>query len=139
MRWKVWLFIFLTLDYIVCFYKSKEDPRTNLIAVTKVRGFPGGSDGEASARNVGDPSIPGPRRSPGEGNGNPLQYSCLENSLAWYRLQSMGLPMLIDSKKQIKCYLKFFLFISLTWFNKVDLIFSVWLLMTNVFLPTTFC
>ena len=38
--------------------------------------FPGGSDGVVSARNVGDPgSIPGLGRSPGEGNGNPLQYS----------------------------------------------------------------
>ena len=43
--------------------------------------FPGGSDGKASACNAGDPgSIPGSGRSPGEGNGNPLQYSCLENS-----------------------------------------------------------
>ena len=42
--------------------------------------FPGGSDGKASAYNVGDPgSIPAPGRSPGEGNGNPLQYTCLEN------------------------------------------------------------
>ena len=38
-----------------------------------------GSDGKASAYNMGDPgSIPGSGRSPGEGNGNPLQYSCLE-------------------------------------------------------------
>ena len=42
--------------------------------------FPGGSDGKASAYNAGDPgSIPGLGRSPGEGNNNPLQYSCLEN------------------------------------------------------------
>ena len=41
---------------------------------------PGGSEGKASACNVGDPgSIPGLGRFPGEGNGNPLQYSCLEN------------------------------------------------------------
>ena len=40
--------------------------------------FPGGSDGKASACNVGDmSSIPGSGRSPREGNGNPLQYSCL--------------------------------------------------------------
>ena len=49
--------------------------------------FPGGSDGKASACNVGDlGSIPASGRSPGEGNGNPLQYSCLENSMdrrAW--------------------------------------------------------
>ena len=45
-------------------------------------GFPGGSDGKASAYNVGDQgSIPGSGRSPGEGNGNPLQYSCLENPM----------------------------------------------------------
>ena len=45
-------------------------------------GFPGGSDGKVSACNAGDPgSIPGSGRSPGEGNGNPRQYSCLENSM----------------------------------------------------------
>ena len=44
--------------------------------------FPGGSDGKASACNVGDPgSIPELGRSPGKGNGKPLQYSCLENSM----------------------------------------------------------
>ena len=47
-----------------------------------------GSDGKESACNMGDPgSIPGLRRPPGEGNGNPLQYSCLENSAdrrAWW-------------------------------------------------------
>ena len=44
-------------------------------------GFPGGSDGKESACNVGDPGLtPESGRSPGEGNGNPLQYSCLENS-----------------------------------------------------------
>ena len=41
-----------------------------------------GTDGEESAHNAGDPSlIPGLRRSPGERNGNPHQYSCLENSM----------------------------------------------------------
>ena len=45
-------------------------------------GLPGGSDGKVSARNAGDPgSIPRLGRSPEEGNGNPLQYSCLENSM----------------------------------------------------------
>ena len=40
------------------------------------------SDGKASACNAGDPgSIPGSGRSPREGNGNPLQYSCLENPM----------------------------------------------------------
>ena len=50
-------------------------------------GFPHSSVGKESACNAGDPgSIPGSGRSPGEGNGNPLQYSCLENPIdrgAW--------------------------------------------------------
>ena len=50
--------------------------------------FPGGSDSQASACNEGNPgSIPGLGRSPGEGNRNPLQYSCLENPMeggAWW-------------------------------------------------------
>jgi len=50
-------------------------------------GFPGGSDSKESACSVGDPdSVPGLGRSSGEGNGNPLQYSCLEKSVdkgAW--------------------------------------------------------
>ena len=49
--------------------------------------FPGGPDGKASVYNAGDPdSVRGSGRSPGEGNGNPLQYSCLENAMdrgAW--------------------------------------------------------
>ena len=56
--------------------------------VSKDRGFPGGSDGKASAYNAGDPgSIPGLGRSLREGTGNPLQYSCLENPMdggAWW-------------------------------------------------------
>ena len=44
--------------------------------------FPGGSEVKAPASNAGDPgSIPGLGRSPGEGNGNLLQYSCLENPM----------------------------------------------------------
>ena len=49
--------------------------------------FSGGSVSKASVYNAGDPgSIPGSGRSPGEGNGHPLRYSCLENSMdrgAW--------------------------------------------------------
>ena len=51
-------------------------------------GFPDGSEVKASACNAGDPgSIPGLGRSPGEGNGNSLQYSCLGNPMdrgAWW-------------------------------------------------------
>ena len=53
----------------------------------KLQYFPGSSDGKVSVYKVGDPgSVPGLGGSPGEGNGNPLQYSCLENSMdrgAW--------------------------------------------------------
>ena len=56
-------------------------------AYTMFEGLPGSSNGKVSACNSGDlGSIPGSGRSPGEGNGNPLQYSCLENSMdggAW--------------------------------------------------------
>ena len=52
-----------------------------------IMGFPAGSDGKVSACSAGDPgSIPGSGRSPGEGNGNPFQYSFLENPMnggAW--------------------------------------------------------
>ena len=54
-------------------------------------GFPGGSDGKGSACSAGDPgSIPGSGRPPGEGNGNPLQYSCLKNPMdrPWSRKES---------------------------------------------------
>ena len=59
-------------------------------------GFPGGSDGKESDCNAGDlGSIPESGRSPGVGNSNPLQYSCLENSMnrkawwgAWSRKES---------------------------------------------------
>ena len=60
-------------------------------------GFPGGRDGEefaCSVRTTGDPgSVPGSGRSPREGNGNPLEYSCLENPMDAKQpggLQSMG-------------------------------------------------
>ena len=66
-------------------------------------GLPCGSDSKASAYNAGDlGSIPGSGRSPGEGNGNPLQYSCLENSVyggAW--LQSMGLQRVGHTTEQL--------------------------------------
>ena len=53
-------------------------------------GFPGGLDGKESACNAGDPgSILGLGRCPGEGNGHPIQYSCLENPMdrgAWWAI-----------------------------------------------------
>ena len=59
----------------------------NSAPIISQEGFPGASEGKASARNVGNlGSIPESGRSPGEGNGNPFQYSCLENPMdggAW--------------------------------------------------------
>ena len=53
-----------------------------LVLTSRLFPFPGGSVGKESVCNAGDPGpIPGWGRSPGEGNGNPLQYSCLENPM----------------------------------------------------------
>ena len=61
---------------------------------TTLGGFPGGSDGRESTCNAEDPGlIPGSRRFPGEGNGNPLQYSSLENRMdggAWQTTAHAG-------------------------------------------------
>ena len=61
---------------------------TGFIILALQGDFPGGSDGKASAYNEGDQgSVPGSGRSPGESNGNPLQYSSLENPMdggAWW-------------------------------------------------------
>ena len=73
---------------------SSEHDKTKKPTPKTTKGFPSSSDGKESACNAGDPgSIPGSGRSPGEGNGYPLQYSCLENSMdrgAWW-LHSMEL------------------------------------------------
>ena len=71
--------------------KGREEGESIMYDMIKNLGlsksFPGGSDGRAFVYNAGDPgSIPGSGRSPGEGNGNPLQYYCLENPMdrgAW--------------------------------------------------------
>ena len=61
-------------------------------------GFPGGSVGKASADNAGDPgSIPGSGRSPVEGNGNPLQYSYLENPMDWELDHKKAVQQRIDA------------------------------------------
>ena len=59
----------------IIWYSYFKEPLTVLH-----NGFPGSSDGKQSACNIVDlGSVPRSGRSPGEGNGNPLQYSCLEN------------------------------------------------------------
>ena len=66
--------MFSTLDF------ESSDLSSNLGRTFFSLGFPGGSDGEEHACSAEDPgSIPELGRSPGEGNGNPLQYLCLEN------------------------------------------------------------
>ena len=66
--------------------------------------FPGGPDGKKSACNTRDPvPIPGSGSSPGEENGNPLQYSCLEKSMdrgAW-QVQSMMSQSITKSQTQL--------------------------------------
>ena len=75
-------------------YASTQRPRSSLYSDESccpvLLSFPGGSEVKASAWNVGNLGlIPGSGRSPGEGNGNPLQYSCLENPMeggAWWAI-----------------------------------------------------
>ena len=74
--------------YVTCCFSLAAFNILSLCLIfVSLTGFPGGSDSKVSAYNAGDPgSIPGLGRSPGEGNGNPLQYSCLENPMdggAW--------------------------------------------------------
>ena len=68
------------------FYSGKNI-KFIILAILSVQSFPGGSDSKESTYDVGDlGSMPGLGRSPGGGYGNPLQYSCLENSMdieAW--------------------------------------------------------
>ena len=75
-------------DYSRCPYKWNNTILAPLCLAYFTCGFPGGSDSKESACNAGDPgSIPGLGRIPGEVNDNPVQYSCLENSMdreAWW-------------------------------------------------------
>ena len=76
------------VKYLNCFLKTMNMIYHFICYNYVCIGFPGGSEVKASACNVGDlGSIPGLGRSPGEGNGNPLQYSCLKNPMdggAWW-------------------------------------------------------
>jgi len=66
-----------------------EEPSISTVFLTETSGFPVGLDGKASAHSAGNRDlIPGSGRSSGEGNGNPLQYSCLEKSHGWRNLVS---------------------------------------------------
>ena len=79
------------LDRVLITYRMKQMVSLNWkqgkLTVNTMSKDSGGSDGKGSAYNAGDlGSIPGSGRYPGEGNGTPLQYSCLENPMdggAW--------------------------------------------------------
>ena len=88
------------------------------IILINIQGFPGGSEVKVSACNAGDLGlIPGSGRSPVEGNGNPLQYSCLENPMdggawwatvrpvakSWTRLSDFTLHFLRFIQEAIRC------------------------------------
>ena len=81
------MFKFLVSVNVILFENRIFIDAINLRCGHNGLGFPGGSDGKESAHNAGDLGlISGSGRFPGEGNGNPLQYSCLENSVdrgAW--------------------------------------------------------
>ena len=95
--------------------------------------FPGGSDGKVSAFNAGDPcSIPVSRRSPREGNGNPLQYSCLPrpktgaqiNICLWTHHPERTRSRLISEAKQGQAWLE--LEWETTWEYRVPWAFFLW-------------
>ena len=83
--------------------------------------FSGGSDGKKSACNVGDPgSFPGLERCPGEGNGNPLQHSCLENPMdggAWSATVH-GVAKSRTRLSDFTFFLSFRMNFKFTWFKK---------------------
>ena len=89
-------------------------------------GFPGGSDAEESACSTGDLGlIPGLGRLPGEGNGYPLQYSCLENSMdrgTWWKYSPWGRNE-SDMTEQLTY---FFLIVVVQSLSRVQLFVTPW-------------
>ena len=109
-----------------------------------VWGFPAGSDTKESACNAGDLcSITGPRRSPGEGNGYPLQYSCLENSMdreAW-QATVHGVTE-VDTAQQLTLSLSTFCFIDFSLltsnFQFIDLCSNLYCFFSSAYLDLVF-
>ena len=76
------MYMYIYIYKCVCVYIYIYIHMYAYVYICIYTGFPGGSDSKESACNAGDPgSIPESGRSPGEGHGNPLQNSCLENSM----------------------------------------------------------
>ena len=93
-------------------FKSGKGVCQGCILSTCLFNFPGGSDGKTTASNAGGlGSIPGLGRFHGEGNGNPLQYSCLENPMdggGWCRVLSVGLQRVgHDWATSLHCWYNF--------------------------------
>ena len=92
MSWNIWADIPKDFDSLDFFELSQAADVVYILLLRNkqycILGFPGGSDSEEAACSAGDMrSIPGSGISPGEGNDNPLQYSCLENPMdreAWW-------------------------------------------------------
>ena len=75
-----YLLLACLVSHLMCLCKALKEKSSHV--KTDFLSTPGGSDSRESIYNAGDPSlIPGSGRSPGEGNNNPLQYSCLENPM----------------------------------------------------------
>ena len=96
-------------------------------AVYRSQGFPGGTSGKPPA-NLGDArdtgSIPGSRRSPGGGNGNPLEYSCLENPMdrgAWCHGVTQSWTQLSNGTQYINLMLKVQLLVQLIHSNNFSI------------------
>ena len=91
--------------------------------------FHGGSDGKVSVHNVGDPGlIPGLGRCPGEENGNPLQYSCLENSMdggAWWAT----VHGVAKSQTRLSDFMFTFVIISMIQFQNISIISNRFILL----------
>ena len=94
-----------------------------------VWGFPSDSDGKESACDAGDPGlIPGSGRSPGEGNGNPLQYSCLENSTnrgAWWAWGCKELDMTERLTLSLFSYIFVYTCVCVIKFWYINVIFTI--------------
>ena len=78
------------LEFLFFFFKLWKNTHNQKFSFLIIWDFPGGSNSKESACNERDPGLnPGSGRPPGEGNGNPLQYSCLENPYSpWGRKES---------------------------------------------------
>ena len=88
---------YFSILYIVVCICQFQSPSLSLVTITL--GFPGGSDGKESVCNAGDLGlIPGSGRSPGEGNGNLIQYTCLENYMdkgaQWARVHGAAISLI---------------------------------------------